>query len=610
MDRDFKRYTRTGDDTKIGWDCDFKFSSEMTFMLGDCFEIEISKISGSKELYKVKGNRWNLSLHMIAGLAEKEKEETTPDDCWDLDGLCESTPKSAPVKRSTKTELTQSSPPSMADESRTWYKIVSEEDATSEQCKLIGSDRLWGQFLGYELKDIPETLYGYDVHSKIVDKMIGSTGAWYVMDEYEFDDAYGIHWEDEVGWENRANDLLGTKICSGHENPYTKSFTVEDYFGDGTRIYLDHRHMIKRFEGTFVRGLTDSELKVFKSQAKQATDATIESAIVEEPKGKIKEAIQKAMSETKKDEEKYMDKIMAIGAGKGGELAGTLMAGLSGYIVNHNDMALTPSGLSINGKVLSKDDDGEYTLLAVEGTQFIQDIPFGFNIPIDAKDVTVGDIVFTESEDPLYVISKKGSNGKRVKLTCINPQDGLEVIKHPELDLFGNQTFQKLMTPFNYDLGCNPLMNMLTVGGLGFMDGGSDEVIKRLIPQAVKYMSKININKVMKDKRIQYLAPALLVAYKLVKSGKVDLKKLGDVEKLKKVDKKVIMALLVLVALIIYLNKDKVSEFLLTEKVKTIPVVGVMASPVAKLLNKIPSVRAKAFKAVLPKLEILEDDEE
>lgn len=283
---------------------------------------------------------------------------------------------------------------------------------------------------------------------------------------------------------------------------------------------------------------------------------------------------------------------------KGSKLIDTAMEAIKGFVVEDGRFALTPSGLAIEGKVFSP---SEGALLAVEGTEFIKDIPMGLTVPTDAKDIEKGDIVFdTNNEDaPMYVLNVEKS-GQSYEVTAVSPSDNRKVIMYPTKDLFGNQTFNKFLTPFNWDAGCNPVMNMGVMGAVSYFEGGIEETIQKLIPQAIKYSSTMNLGGMLKDKNLQTIAPLLVVGYKVIKDNNIDLSNISALKRRFDFDKKTLGLVALALALIIYLNKDRISEKLISEKVKTIPIIGAFAGPIAKILNSIPSFRKKAFKFTMP----------
>lgn len=259
-------------------------------------------------------------------------------------------------------------------------------------------------------------------------------------------------------------------------------------------------------------------------------------------------------------------------------------------------LALTPSGLSINGKVFSKK---EKALLDVKGLELITDIPFGFILPTEVTDIEIGDILFDEKNEPLYVLSV---NTQNKEVTCID-SDNKKSILYPVLNLFKGQVFNKLLTPFNYDLGCNPTINMITFTLGSYLNGGTQKLIKDVIPQLMHASSKLNFNKLLKETNLTFIAPLVLVGYRLVKTHNIDLMNFNfsDLSGKLHLNKKIIAIALVALLTALYLNKDKVSEFLISQKVKEIPVIGLIAKPLAKVLNKIPTIKKGIWKELLNK---------
>lgn len=264
----------------------------------------------------------------------------------------------------------------------------------------------------------------------------------------------------------------------------------------------------------------------------------------------------------------------------------------------NSGLALTPSGLSIGGKVFSTKENA---LLDVNGLELIKDIPFGFILPTEIESIEKGDILFDKDSKPLYVVSK--SEKAPYKVTCIDSEDR-EATLYPVLNLFKGQTFNKLMTPFNYDLGCNPSLNALTFGVASYMSGGKQGIIRDFIPQMIKMSSKIDLNKILKQKGMTTIAPMALIGYKIITSSKIDLKnfKIKEIASKLKIDKKIVGGAILALLLVLYLNKDRVSEYLISNKIKKIPVIGVIAKPIAKVLTLIPTINKKVWKDLFSKL--------
>ena len=280
----------------------------------------------------------------------------------------------------------------------------------------------------------------------------------------------------------------------------------------------------------------------------------------------------------------------------------TLKSTLGGYLVQNETISLSPSGLAIHGRVYSKKEDA---LLNVAGTNVLSNIPVGFKVPTDIKDVNVEDILFDGDGKPVVIKEKKKMSKDNYRVTVIDPETEREQILYPTLDLFGNQVFDKLMTPFNYDMGCNPVLNIAAMSGLSYMDGGIEGVISKLTPQMFRLASQMEFKKLFNDRRFQLLAPAAVVAYTFLKQNKVDFSDFNIERFTSKfnIDKKTLAIALLVLALVIYFYKDDIAEKLLSEKIKGMPVIGFVAEPVASILMKLPSFKRKVSGAVEPSLE-------
>lgn len=267
---------------------------------------------------------------------------------------------------------------------------------------------------------------------------------------------------------------------------------------------------------------------------------------------------------------------------------------LDQLIVQDNRIGLSPSGLSLNNRTFSKK---EKALLEVGGTNVFENLPVGFSIPTGPKDIKNGDIVFLNDGLPLFVKDvEKNSDGKYT-VSGINAGSGTLTFVPATLDLMGNQTFLKLITPFQYDGGCNPVLNMSTAFALAYNKGGIDAVVEKLTPNMVSLVQKTNVSSLLKDKRIAFMAPAVLIGYKVITDNFENLAELGEAVKiekvksaLKKIDKKMLYLLVLALLTVLYYNKDKVAQALLNEKISNMKFIGRFSKPLSSLLSKLPKI--------------------
>lgn len=273
---------------------------------------------------------------------------------------------------------------------------------------------------------------------------------------------------------------------------------------------------------------------------------------------------------------------------------------LGDYIVDSNSIRLTPSGLSIGGKVYSKRAD---ELLDVRGTELLSDIPTGFSVPTEISDIEIGDIIFDDNKTPMYVL-KIIDRKKLQELTCISPKENRRINLLPTTDLLGNKVYNKLITPFNYDFGCNPLLNVSTVFAVGYINDDLDTVLDKLLPQAMKLISKMDLGKLMKDKRIVYLAPLLTILYKISKANgfKADLSLNNIKNSISKIDNRTKTIILLTLGILLYISKDKIAEQLMSDKIEKIPFIGKYSQFISKMLIKIPSIEKNFIKNIEKKI--------
>jgi len=287
----------------------------------------------------------------------------------------------------------------------------------------------------------------------------------------------------------------------------------------------------------------------------------------------------------KNQEEKEMNnKIKELNIDK------RILESIEGYIVDSNTVKLTPSGLSINGKVLSRKTE---QLLDVRGTELLLDIPVGFCIPTDAKDIQKGDIIYNSEGNAFHVLYTKDKvfNKKKTptEVVCISPNEDRKITMLPTVDIFGNQVYNKLITPFNFDMGCNPLLNIVTVLGTSIINKDIDSAIDTLLPQSLKLISKIDLNAITNDKRVVFLSPLLIFMYKMSKDKKMDLNVIRDY--IFNIDKKTKILIALALAIILYISKDKIAEAIMSDRLDKIPFVNKVSKPLGKFLIKIPSVK-------------------
>ena len=110
------------------------------------------------------------------------------------------------------------------------------------------------------------------------------------------------------------------------------------------------------------------------------------------------------------------------------------------------------------------------------------------------------------------------------------------------------------------------------------------------------------MGEILKDKRLQVITPLLLILYKVAQTKKISVDAM--IEAIHNLNKKTVGIIALAILTVLYVNKDKISELLIKEKIVAIPVVGKFATPLSKGLNKIPSVRKEVFKKLVEKLNL------
>jgi hypothetical protein len=296
--------------------------------------------------------------------------------------------------------------------------------------------------------------------------------------------------------------------------------------------------------------------------------------------------------------EKESNKMNVIKAVKELNIDTKILKSIEQYIVDSDTVRLTPSGLAIDGKVFSRKTE---QLLDVRGTELPLDIPVGFCIPTDASNIAKGDIIYNSEGKAfhvLYVNEKTFGTFNKKKtpkeVICISPNEDRKITMIPTVDIFGNQVYNKLITPFNFDMGCNPLLNVAAVLGTSIINKDINSAIDTLLPQSLKLISKIDLNAITSDKRVVFLSPLLIFLYKMSKDKEFDLNSVKDY--IFNIDKKTKILIVLALAMVLYISKDKIAELIMSDRLDRIPLVNKVSKPLGRLLVKIPSVKLSVIK--------------
>ena len=395
--------------------------------------------------------------------------------------------------------------------------------------------------------------------------------------------------------------VVGTHTLNATRGDYDAVFTVVRISNDGQNAYLDKK-INGKLANPRIERLTVVGSAVAKPRVAPVNDvANFDKAPMPKAADARPTFANAGGATMNKKTNPTLDKVS--------KATNTIVDAIHSMLVQSGDIGLSPSGLSINNRVFSKK---EKALLDVGGT-VVSNVPVGFRVAVDAKDIVANDIIFSAQGEPLFVqdIKKEKGNDKRdtYLLTAVSAMDDKKSIMYPTLDLFGGQTYDKLVTPFAWDNGCNPFVNATTMSVLSYLTGGTDAVVEKIVPQALRYVGKINFPKLMQDKRVAFLLPVLAVAYKVAKDNNISLNNFTDIDfkrLSKKVDKKVLAVLLLAILTVVYFNKDAIAKAILASKIATLPVIGVFSTGLANVLVSIPSlnVKEKVLGAVATKVRV------
>lgn len=258
---------------------------------------------------------------------------------------------------------------------------------------------------------------------------------------------------------------------------------------------------------------------------------------------------------------------------------------LNNYIVKDENIGVSLNGLSIDNRVWN---EKEQTFYQVDDTTW-KGITAGFKVPTDVKHIKKGDIIFTSKNKPLVV---REILTNTIKAQCPIEETVVEVI--PSKAMLGYKAYDLLVTPFNFQNTINPIANLCVASAFAFHKGGTDEVVDVLLPQALPLLTcKADIGSIIQSSNFKWIAPALLIALEIFKDKTIDFKNTSKIKDWCREHKKETWLIVLAILTLLYLNKDKIANELIKERITTIPIIGAFAEPIGKLLLKMPKIQNK-----------------
>jgi len=277
----------------------------------------------------------------------------------------------------------------------------------------------------------------------------------------------------------------------------------------------------------------------------------------------------------------------------GGKIMKNVLGNISKFLVNDENVALTPTGLSFYGKTYSKSVDG---MVKTKGTEFIKNIPVGVLIPTTIKDIQSNDTVKSMDGELLRV--RRIEKNEVIAISYSSEQ--VKTIA-PTIDILGNKTFKKLITPFEYDGGINPIVNLFMTLFNSFRTGNVEELINDNFHLITSKLSEVNFEEVVKSKTFKTILPIGLIAFELtgfdfdeefnIWNYKAELK-----TKVSNLSKRQITIGLLGLAFVLYLNQDRIKSLATKVVVKT--KLKNFKENLMKTLNKSKEKITKVIKSV------------
>lgn len=247
-------------------------------------------------------------------------------------------------------------------------------------------------------------------------------------------------------------------------------------------------------------------------------------------------------------------------------MVSTIAGKLEDYIVKDKNIALTPTGLSFYGKSYSGKAEG---YIDVKNTEIISNIPVGIIIPTDIKNVNINDTVRDNEGNLLRV---EGKEGKRQLRVSSYENNTIKIIQSSQ-DLLGNQIFHKLLTPFNYDGGINPVLNIPISFYKTFKEGGLDKAISDNYHLLNSKLGDIDYKSILNSREFKMLLPIGLIAYELNKNDinllNMSMDEIKNGIKGSDIERRHVFTAVLFVGLILYLNKDKIKKQMIKHEIKT-----------------------------------------
>lgn len=244
----------------------------------------------------------------------------------------------------------------------------------------------------------------------------------------------------------------------------------------------------------------------------------------------------------------------------GGNIMKSILSQLDNYLIKDENISLTPTGLSFNNKTYSKENK---SMVNTKGTDIIKNIPVGIVVPTPLEEIESGDIILTEEDEYLKV---QVCNKAQVTALSYSTQQIKAVT--PNLDILGNKTYKKLATPFTYDGGVNPVLNIFITVFNSYQNDNLENLLEDNKHLITSQLSKFNFKDLVDSKAFKTILPLGLVGYELLN---LDLEQMSvkDIkQKVKEVDKETLVLILLGLSFLIYTNQDKIKKMMLKLKVK------------------------------------------
>lgn len=244
----------------------------------------------------------------------------------------------------------------------------------------------------------------------------------------------------------------------------------------------------------------------------------------------------------------------------GGNIMKSICNQLDNYLVQGENISLTPTGLSFNDKTYSQENN---SMINTKGTDIISDIPVGITVPTPLEEVESGDIILTSEDEYLKV-----QVVNEAQLTALSYSTQQIKAVTPNLDILGNKSYKKLVTPFTYDGGINPALNVFTTIFNSYQNNNLENLLEENKHLITSKLSKFNFKDMVESNIFKTVLPLGLVGYELLE---LNLHKLSFKEikqKIKDLDKKTFVLLLLGISFLIYTNQDKIKKIIAKMKIK------------------------------------------